>query len=90
MQVLYKMGLDARKPLLGVFKQQMHRPACAFAQTDQRLFIPDLEYIVSILAAGENLVFLLVSVAEVYWFESRFIGNPEDRFVASRPINDDV
>ena len=31
------MGLDARKPVLGVGEQQMCRPACPSTQTDQRL-----------------------------------------------------
>ena len=36
-QVIYHMGLDARKPILGVCEQQKRRLACAYAQTDQRL-----------------------------------------------------
>ena len=31
------MGRDARKPVVGVYEQQSRRPACASAQTDQRL-----------------------------------------------------
>ena len=33
----YFMGLDTRKPVIGVYKQQRGRPACASAQTDQHL-----------------------------------------------------
>ena len=32
------------------------------------------------LATGEISIFLLVSVAEETCFETRFVGNPEDRF----------
>ena len=32
------MGLDVRKPVSGVCEQQKQRPACAFAQTEQRLY----------------------------------------------------
>ena len=32
-----EMGRDARKPVFGVVEQQRRRPACASAQTDQRL-----------------------------------------------------
>ena len=34
---VYEMGLGARKPVFGACKQQRHRPACASAQSDQRL-----------------------------------------------------
>ena len=33
-----QMGLDARKPVFGVFDQQRRRSACASAQTDKRLY----------------------------------------------------
>ena len=33
----YYMGLEARKPVFGVCKQQRRRPACASAQSNQRL-----------------------------------------------------
>ena len=33
----YHLGLDARKPVLGVCEQQKHRPACTSVQSDQRL-----------------------------------------------------
>ena len=31
------LGLDARKPVFGCCEQLRRRPACAFAQTDERL-----------------------------------------------------
>ena len=34
---LNNLGLDARKPVIGVCEQQRRRPACASAQSDQRL-----------------------------------------------------
>ena len=36
-QTIYYMGLDTRKPVFGVSKHQMCRPACAYAQTEQHL-----------------------------------------------------
>ena len=39
LNICYKMGHDARKqPVLGVCEQQRRRPACASAQSDQRLY----------------------------------------------------
>ena len=32
------MGLDGRKPVFDVCEQQRRRPACASAQSDQRLY----------------------------------------------------
>ena len=34
---IWVMGLVARKPKVVAFQQQRHRPACADAQSDQRL-----------------------------------------------------
>ena len=36
-QYYLEMGLNARKPVFGVHKQQSRRPACSSAQSDQRL-----------------------------------------------------
>ena len=35
--VMFYIGLDWRKPVFGECGQQMHRPACADAQSDQHL-----------------------------------------------------
>ena len=48
----------------GVCKQQRRRPACASAQTDQRLCHLLIGSIISNLATGKNSIFLLVSVAK--------------------------
>ena len=48
----------------GVCEQHRRRPSCAFAQSDQRLFIRFLESIICKLAAGEISIFKLVSIAE--------------------------
>ena len=47
-----------------VCEQHRCRPACASAQSDQRLFIPFLKSIIRLLVTGEISIFLLVSVAE--------------------------
>ena len=49
---------------LGVCEQHRRRPACASAQSDQRLFFCFLESIICKLAAGEISIFKLVSLAE--------------------------
>ena len=51
------MGLDVRKPVLGVCEQQRRSPVCASVQTDQRLFIRFLESVISRLAIGEISIF---------------------------------
>ena len=48
----------------GVCEQHRRRPACASAQSDQRLFFCFLESIICKLAAGEISIFKLVSLAE--------------------------
>ena len=48
----------------GVCGQHRRRPACASAQSDQRLFIRFLEKIICKLAAGEISIFRLVPIAE--------------------------
>ena len=48
----------------GVCEQDRRRPACASAQSDQRLFFCFLESIICKLAAGEISIFKLVSLAE--------------------------
>ena len=80
------MGLDARKPVFGVCEQQRRIPACAYAQTDQRLCYSLFGSIISKLASGENLIFLLVSVAEEIDLSLTLSKTPKIGFVASLPI----
>ena len=66
------MGLDAREPFFRVCKQQRRRSACASTQSGQPLcYLLMLKYHIYKLATSEILG---------DWFESRFVGNPEDRF----------
>ena len=74
------MGLDARKPVFGVCEQQNGRPACAYEQSDQRLCY-SLFGKYHIETWNKQIFNFLVSVCScVDWFESRFVGNPKDRF----------
>ena len=66
---------------LEVCKQQRPRPACASAQSDQRLcYLLIVKY--HILTCFERNFTILASLRSFKgdWFESRFFGNPEDRF----------
>ena len=62
---------------MGVCEQHRRRPACASAQSDQHLCY---------LLCGkyDNYVNLLQVkfqfLASLDWFETRFFGNPEDKF----------
>ena len=59
----------------------LRRPACASAQSDQRLFIRFLESIICKLAAGEISFFKLVSIAEETGLKhSLSTPSPGDRF----------
>ena len=71
------MGLDARKPVFGVWEQQRRRPACTFALSDQCLGYSLIGRIILNLLQ-RNFLASLCSGGD--WFESRFVGNPEDRF----------
>ena len=37
------LGLDARKPVFGGLRKQRRRPACAYAQSDLRLYYSLIE-----------------------------------------------
>ena len=56
LQIRY-MGLDARKPVSGVCEQHRRRPACASAQSDQRLCYSLMKSIICKLAKGEISIF---------------------------------
>ena len=58
------VGLDARKPVFGVCKQQRRRPAWASAQSDNHLCFKLIESIISKIASSEFSIFYLVSVAK--------------------------
>ena len=76
----FDTGLDVRKPVFGVCEQQRRRPACASAQSDQRLCFSLFEkyYIQTCYRRIFNFLASLCSRAG--WFESGFVRNPEDRF----------
>ena len=85
---LTSYGLNARKPVFGVCKQQRRRPACASAQTDQHLCFRFLESSISKLYTGEISIFQLVSVAEETGLNLTLSESPKTGFVATRPIYD--
>ena len=63
-----------------VCEQQRRRPACASAQSDQRLcYSPIVKYHIQTWYT-RNFNFLASLCSWAGWFESRFLGNPEDRF----------
>ena len=63
-----------------VCEQQRRRPACAYAQSDQRLCYSLIGkyHILTCYKRNFNILASLCSWGD--WFESRFHGNPEDRF----------
>ena len=63
-----------------ICEQQRRRQACASAQSNQHLFIRYLESIVDKLAPRKISLFLASLCIWGDWFETRFVGNPEDRF----------
>ena len=76
---MYHMGLDAR----GVCEHHRCRPACASAQSDQRLCY---SLFICKLATGEISVFLLVSVAEKTGLKFALSDTMKTGFLATRPI----
>ena len=64
----------------GVCKQHRRRPACASAQTDQRLCYSLIEknHILTCYEGNFNFLASLCSWGD--WFETCYVGNPEDRF----------
>ena len=69
---------------LGVSEQRRRRPACASAQSDQRLcYSRFVKY--NIYACYQwNFIFLASLCRRGDWFETRFVGNPEDIFFSRR------
>ena len=75
----YDMGLGVRKPLEGC-EQHRRRPAFTSAQSDQLLcFSLFWKYHIQ-TCYKRNLNFLASPCNWGDWFESCFVGNPEDRF----------
>ena len=76
------MSLDARKPAFGGFHCEQHRrrPACAFAQSDQRLCYSRFRKYHIWDCYKRDFIFLAILCCWAGWFESHFVGHPEDRF----------
>ena len=74
------MGLDVRKPVFGVCKQQRRRPACASPQSDQHLcYWLNLKYHIKTFKS-EISIFNLVSVAEETGLNFALTENPKTGF----------
>ena len=74
------MGLVERKPDFGGCEQQKRKPACASAQSDQRLcYSLIIKYHIK-ACYEQNFKFLASYCTWEDWFETRFVGNPKDRF----------
>ena len=69
----------------GVCEQQRCRPACASAQSDQRLCFRLLESIISKLATSGFSIFYVVSVAEQAGLSLALSETPKTGFDTSRP-----
>ena len=78
------MGFNARKPVFG--GKQRCRPDCASAQSDQRLCYSHIGKNHIWTCFERNFNFLSSLCSWVDWFASHFTGNPEKRFVATKPI----
>ena len=80
------MGLDARKFVFGVCKQQRCRSACPSASLISTFAIWLLESIISIFTISKISIFYLVSVAEQTGLNLTLSETPKIGFVASRSI----
>ena len=82
------MGLIARKPDFVACEQQRRRPACASAQSDQRLCFSLTEKYDSLTCHMQNLKILVSLCSLADCFQHYLVANPEDRVycVLSRPI----
>ena len=68
------------KPVFRLCEQQRGRPACASAQSDQRLYFSLFGKYHTQTSYKRNFIFLASPCNWGDWFESRFVRNPEDRF----------
>ena len=64
----------------GVWEQHRRRPACASAQSDQRLCYSLFRKYHIETCCRWNFNFLASLCCWGDWFETRFVGHPEDRF----------
>ena len=72
----------------GICKHQRRRPACASAQSDQRLCYSLIKKNNIYTCYERKFKYLASLWCRAGWFESHFVGNPEDRFSASLPIKE--
>ena len=80
------LGLDARKPVFMVCEQHRSRPACASAQSDQRLCCSLFGKKHMLTCYRWNFIFLASLCSWGDWFETPIVGNPKTGFKATRPI----
>ena len=78
------MGLDTRKPVFRVSKQQKRRPACASAQPDQHLCYSLIE-MYHILSCYKR-IFKPVSVAEQAGLDMAYWKTLKADFLLTRPL----
>ena len=81
MDVANKMGLDARKPVFGVFRTTQKQTSLRISA----FVIHVLESVISKLATHEISVFQLVSVAEETGFSLTLSETPKSGLVVVRP-----
>ena len=68
-----------------VYEQQMHRPACAYAQSDQRLCYSFFGKYHIWFCYKRNFNFPAGLYSWWDWFESRLSETPKTGFLATRP-----
>ena len=76
----YYMGLDARKPVFRVCKQQKRKPACASVQSDQLLCYSLYGKYHIESCYKRSMVFLASLCSWAGCFESHVVKYPVDRF----------
>ena len=79
--LVYSFWASTRENLSSeVCEQYRHRPACAYAQSDQRLCNLPLGKYHMQTSYRWNFNFLASHCSWGDWFETHFVGYPEDRF----------
>ena len=84
--VLAHLGLEARKPNFAACEQQRRRPACASAQSDQRLSYSLYGKYNSHPCSMENFHILSSLCSRAGWFEPYLVRNFEDMISCIGPI----
>ena len=74
------MGINARKPVFRGCNQQKRIPACVSAQSDQHLSYSLIIKFHIKACYEQNFKFLASLCTRGDCFETRSVGNPEDRF----------